>query len=111
MKAALIAAVVLLCVGLVECSEDKSDGANGSSGGISKTDAPATSDSKPTIGATVKVGDLDLTVIEARTVNTTSYNQFNTANYAIHIQAINARGAKDKQYNLNTLAFKLVDDR
>lgn len=66
-------------------------------------------DAQPKIGSTVKVGDIDLTVLSADTVDTTQFNQFNDANYAVRIRVTNARGDKDKQYTLNQFTFSLVD--
>lgn len=75
-----------------------------------KTPPPtATSTPTPGIGATVRVGDLDLTVLSAEPFDARGYNQFNEANYRVRFRATNSRGAANSEYNISILAFKLVD--
>ena len=65
---------------------------------------------QPGTGEVVEVGSLDLTVLEHGPVETDHYSRFNTANYAVRIQAVNARGDADEEYTVSAfLGFALVD--
>ena len=70
-----------------------------------------TADESAGIGDLVSVGSLDLTVISVDTAfDSEQYNPFNEANVAIRVQATNARGDADEEYNLSPFfAMKLVD--
>ena len=65
----------------------------------------------PKLGDVVHVGDLDLDIISVMpNFNATSFNQFNTVNVDVQVQATNARGKAGLTYAfLPDLALKLVD--
>ena len=65
---------------------------------------------QPEVGDVVRVGSLDLTVLEHGPVATDTYNRFNSANYAVRALAVNARGDADDEYNVSAfLGFELID--
>lgn len=65
--------------------------------------------SQPRIGESVRVGNLDLTILGIESYDSTRHNQFNSANLRVEIEAMNARGAADAEYHLSSWAFELVD--
>jgi len=71
--------------------------------------ATATTAPTPGVGATLRVGDLDLTILSAEPFDASGYNRFNDANYRVRFHATNSRGAANSEYNVSTSAFKLVD--
>ena len=62
---------------------------------------------QPQVGDAVRVGSLDLTVLEHGPFATNNDNPFNSDNYAVRILAVNARG--DADAFLEILRFELID--
>ena len=62
---------------------------------------------QPQVGDVVRVGSLDLTVLEHGPFATNNDNPFNSDNYAVRILAVNARGDADAV--LEILGFELID--
>ena len=60
----------------------------------------------PGIGDLITVGSLDLTILNVERYDAGLYID---ANVRLHIEAVNARGDEDSEYNLNAYFFKLVD--
>ena len=58
------------------------------------------------IGDLIRVGSLDLTILNVERYDAGLYID---ANVRLHIEAVNARGTDDAEYNLSAYFFKLVD--
>ena len=65
--------------------------------------------SSPTLGDRVRVGSLDLTVLAVEAYDSSQHNRFNEQNIRVLIEAVNARGDAEAEYNLSAFALKLVD--
>ena len=109
----LALAVGVLLALLVGCEEDEAG--SGSGGSVATAAArtastPEPTPSQPGIGDRVSVGSLDLTVLGVEEYDSSVHNMFNDANVRVEIEAVNARGAADEEYNLSAfLAIQVVD--
>ncbi len=67
---------------------------------------PSRDATTPGIGDLIRVGSLDLTILNVERYDAGLYVD---ANVRLHIEAFNARGDDDAEYNLNAYFFKVVD--
>jgi hypothetical protein len=80
----------------------------GSSGSAPKVSSQGLQ--RGTVGEVVHVGDLDLRIVSVDGFDSRRYNQFNSANVVVNLEATNARGKNSATYSFSPLiALTLVD--
>lgn len=100
---AMAAAVAFLAISL---ERGDSDTASATDGQPFEADAAA---DVARIGALVRVGSLDLTVLSFEPFDGRSFGSSNDVNYRLRFQATNTRGPGGDDYRLVDTAFRIVD--
>lgn len=62
------------------------------------------------VGATVQVGDLDLTLVDFEILDEGSYSALSDANARLRVLAVNSRGRPGEPYRFAPFAAFLLDD-
>ncbi len=85
-------------------ADDDGDSAEGIPG------ASATAVELARIGAIVRVGSIDLTILQVDVFDGRSFNPANDVNFRVLFRATNTRGPASEEYRLTDAAFQLVDE-
>lgn len=101
---AMAAAVVFLGISLEGGDSDTTSATDGQ-----PSEAEATAAGVARIGALVRVGSIDLTVLSFEPFDGRSFGSTNDVNYRLRFQATNTRGPSGDDYRLVDTAFRIVD--
>ena len=64
----------------------------------------------PPLPTPVSVGDINLTLRGLEAYDSSRHNYLNDANVRVEVEAVNARGAADSEYTIDSSYFRLVDE-
>ncbi|HRC62482.1 MAG TPA: hypothetical protein PLX85_04595 [Dehalococcoidia bacterium] len=107
-----MAAVVAVITISIERESSPATEVSGHSADVSATGSAtaASNASEPgRLGALVRIGSIDLTVLAFEPIDSRTFSPANDANYRIRFHITNARGPASENYRLVDAAFQLID--